>query len=83
MLRRKFVVPPAGEERRDQAGPSRAISVQSRPGLTEGQSHHAALLPPPLRPRQGRPRQLERVVDLRRDLRPRILGADQPSLDHV
>ena len=34
-------------------------------------------------PGGGRGRQLERVVDLRRDLGPRLLGPHQPRLDHV
>ena len=34
-------------------------------------------------PGRGRGRQLERVVDLRRDLGPRLLGPHQPRLDHV
>ena len=54
-------------------------------GITEpwdSQSQHAGPAAP-LHPLPHGPLQLERVVDLRRDLRPCLLGTYQPRLDHV
>ena len=56
--------------------------TQSPLGVTPAQSD-VDQSPHPLRPLHLRPRQLERVVDLRRDLGPRLLGPHQPGLDHV
>ena len=56
--------------------------TQSPLGVTPAQSD-VDQSPHPLRPLHLGPRQLERVVDLRRDLGSGLLGPNQPGLDHV